>query len=127
VEQLSEVDEIGPIIAQSVFDFLHGDFGQETVADLKSVGVLMENVAQTGGSKIWEGKTFVVTGTLQKYSRDEIQALIVQHGGRASSSVSKKTDFVVAGENAGSKLLKAQELGVPVISETEFEGMMEQE
>ncbi len=68
-----------------------------------------------------EGKTFVVTGTLQKYSRDEIEELIVRHGGQASSSVSKKTDYVVAGENAGSKLDKAKELGIPVISEAEFE------
>ena len=71
------------------------------------------------------GKTIVVTGTLQKYSRDEIKELIELHGGKASSSVSKKTDFVLAGEEAGSKLAKAQELGVKVINEEEFDGLIE--
>jgi len=124
VEQLSETNEIGPIIAQSVFDFFQSPFGTETIADLKSVGVRMESVGSGGGSLALEGKTFVVTGTLKKYGRDEIQELIARHGGRASSSVSKKTDYVVAGENAGSKLAKAQSLGVPVITEEEFERLL---
>jgi DNA ligase (NAD+) len=72
------------------------------------------------------GKTVVVTGTLTKYKRDEIEALIAHHGGRAASSVSKKTDFVVAGENAGSKLDKAKTLGVRVLSEKQFEELIEQ-
>jgi DNA ligase (NAD+) len=109
------------IIAQSVYDFLHSDFGQETIRDLRSIGMKMESVASGGGSLALQGKIFVVTGTLQKYSRAEIEDLIVRHGGQASSSVSKKTDFVVAGENAGSKLDRARELGIPVISEAEFE------
>ena len=121
VEQLSETNEIGPIIAQSVYDFLHSKFGAETIDDLKSVGVKMESAARAGGSRALEGKTLVVTGTLQKYTRDEIEELITRHGGHAASSVSKKTDYVVAGENAGSKLEKAQSLGVPVITENEFE------
>jgi DNA ligase (NAD+) len=125
VEQLSETNEIGPIIAQSVFDFLHGKFGTETIADLKSVGVKMESAATSGGSRALEGKTLVVTGTLKKYARDEIEELIARHGGHAASSVSKNTDYLVAGEKAGSKLDKAKLLGVPVISEEEFQELLQ--
>jgi DNA ligase (NAD+) len=124
VEQLSETNEIGQIIAQSVFDFLHSEFGSETIADLKSVGVKMEADARPGGTRVLEGKTLVVTGTLVKYKRDEIEELISKHGGHAASSVSKNTDYLVAGENAGSKLAKAESLGVPVISEEEFERLL---
>jgi DNA ligase (NAD+) len=74
---------------------------------------------------VLEGKTLVVTGTLTKYSRDQINELITRHGGRAASSVSKKTDYVVAGEKAGSKLAKAKELGVAVLSEDEFEKLLQ--
>jgi DNA ligase (NAD+) len=81
-------------------------------------------VAASGGDGKLAGKTIVVTGSLQKYKREEIQELIVQHGGRAASSVSKKTDFVVAGEEAGSKLDKARQLGVKVLTEAEFEELI---
>ena len=126
VEELSSVPEIGEVIAQSVFDFLHSDYGREVIDDLAAAGVSMETpeserVLSNGALA---GKTVVVTGTLVKYKRDEIEALIARHGGRAASSVSKKTDFVVAGENAGSKLDKAKSLGVRVISEEEFEGVV---
>jgi DNA ligase (NAD+) len=125
-EELSRVSEIGPVIAQSVYDFLQSEFGRDTVRDLAAAGVSMEapeseRVAADGALA---GKTVVVTGTLTKYKRDEIEGLITRHGGRAASSVSKKTDFVVAGENAGSKLAKAQELGVRVLSENEFEKLL---
>jgi DNA ligase (NAD+) len=125
-DDLSRVPEIGPVIAAAVYEFLQSDFGRETIADLAAAGVLMEapeseRVAADGALA---GKTVVVTGTLAKYKRDEIEGLITRHGGRAASSVSKKTDFVVAGENAGSKLAKAQELGVRVLSEGEFEAMI---
>jgi DNA ligase (NAD+) len=126
IEQLSETNEIGPIIAQSVYDFLHSTFGRETIEDLKSVGVKMKSAGRAGGSRALEGKTLVVTGTLQKYSRDEIEELIARHGGHAASSVSKNTDYLVAGEKAGSKLAKAQQLGVKVVSEREFESMLRQ-
>jgi DNA ligase (NAD+) len=124
VEQLSETMEIGPIIAQSVYDYLHGKFGTETIEDLKSVGVKMKSAARAGGSRALEGKTLVVTGTLQKYARDEIEELITRHGGHAASSVSKNTDYLVAGEKAGSKLAKAEQLGVPVITEEQFEELL---
>jgi DNA ligase (NAD+) len=125
VDQLSETPEIGPIIAQSVYDYLHGPFGRETIQDLKKLGVKMESAAPApGGSRVLEGKTLVVTGTLKRYSRDEIHEVIARHGGRAASSVSSKTDYLVAGEEAGSKLDKARQLGVPVITEEEFEELL---
>ena len=125
VDQLSGVMEIGPIIAQSVYDYLHSPYGRETIADLRREGVLMELSGPAApATRALEGKTLVVTGTLQRYTRDQINELIAQHGGRAASSVSKKTDYVVAGEEAGSKLAKARDLGVPVISEEEFEAMI---
>jgi len=124
VEQLSAIHEIGPIIAQSVFEYLHGDFGRETIADLKDQGVRMTSDAPAAGPRPLEGKTLVVTGTLERYSREEIEALIARCGGRAASSVSKKTDYLVAGQNAGSKLAKAQSLGIAVLSESEFERLI---
>ncbi len=85
----------------------------------------MESTAAAAGARTLEGKTLVVTGTLVKYGRDEINELIAQHGGHAASSVSKKTDYVVAGEKAGSKLEKARQLGVKVLSEEEFERLIQ--
>lgn len=123
-EDLSNVNEIGPIIAQSVYDYLHSEFGRETIADLRRLGVQMETAASQETPQILAGKTLVVTGTLTRYSRDEIQDLIARHGGRAAASVSQKTDYVVAGEKAGSKLDKAKELGVPVITEEQFEKLL---
>ncbi|MBN2296449.1 MAG: NAD-dependent DNA ligase LigA, partial [Pirellulales bacterium] len=129
VEQLSEINEIGPIIARSVYDYLQSDFGAETIADLRRLGVEMETTAPPQGetSRALEGKTLVVTGTLTRYTRDEIKELITQHGGRAASSVSKKTDYVVAGEKAGSKLTKAEELGVHILNEEQFEKLLLEE
>ncbi|MEE9601708.1 MAG: NAD-dependent DNA ligase LigA, partial [Thermoguttaceae bacterium] len=125
VERLSAINEIGPIIAESVFGYLSGQFGKSTIKDLRSAGVRMQSQsAATEGSRVLDGKTLVVTGTLVKYTRDEIKELITQHGGRAASSVSKNTDYVVAGEKAGSKLAKAQELGVPVLTEEQFEELL---
>jgi DNA ligase (NAD+) len=124
VDRLSGTNEIGPIIAESVHEWLDSDFGRKTIADLREQGVRMEAAAAAGGSQALEGKTLVVTGTLLKYSRDEIQELIARHGGRPASSVSKNTDYVVAGEKAGSKLDKARQLGVPVLSEEEFERLL---
>jgi DNA ligase (NAD+) len=125
-EELSEVMEIGPVIAHSVYEFLHGDFGRETIADLKKAGVDMTapRAPKTAASGALAGKTVVVTGTLPTYSREEAEALIAQHGGRATSSVSKSTDYVLAGEKAGSKLDKAKKLGIRVISEAEFDELL---
>jgi len=121
-EQLSEVNEIGPVIAESVHDFFNNAAGQKTIAELKKVGVdpKMDVARKDAASQPLAGQTVVVTGTLTKFDRKEIEDLIVKLGGKASGSVSKKTSFLVAGESAGSKLDKAKELGVPVLSEAEF-------
>jgi DNA ligase (NAD+) len=126
VEQMGQIREIGAIIAQSVYDFLHSEFGQRSIERLKSAGVVMESLDGRPAGRSLAGKTLVVTGKLVKYTRDDIHALIEAHGGHAASSVSQKTDYVVAGENAGSKLDKAHELGVAVISEEEFERLISQ-
>jgi len=129
VEQLAAVDEVGPTIAESVYGFLSSDAGKQTIAELTELGLNMgepiSKEADGGGEKKLEGKTVVVTGTLVRFKRTEIKELIQEHGGRASGSVSKKTDFVVAGEAAGSKLTKAQELGVDVLTEDDFVAMIE--
>ncbi len=120
VEELGEINEIGDIIAESIYNFLQSEYGKQTVEDLRELGVKMEADKPQVASNKLAGKSLVVTGTLTKYTRDEIKDLIKQHGGKASSSVSKKTDYLVAGENAGSKLDKANSLGVQVISEDKF-------
>ncbi len=126
LETIGSTNEIGPIIAQSVYDYFHSDDGIELVLQLQTAGVSLEasteDAVDTTG--VFAGKTVVVTGSLSKYSRDEIERLIEQRGGRASSSVSKKTDFLIAGEAAGSKLEKAQSLGVPVLTEAEFDALI---
>jgi DNA ligase (NAD+) len=118
---------IGPEIAHSLHTFLHSDTGRGVIEELRAAGLVLEmpeaEVQGAAGTSL-AGKTLVVTGTLEKYSRQEIEALIVQHGGKAGSSVSSATDYLVAGEKAGSKLAKAQQLGIPVLSETEFESLI---
>jgi DNA ligase (NAD+) len=126
-DQLSEVNEIGPVIADSVHDFFSSDSGQKTIAHLHAVGIdPQQEVAQPEAvaDLPLTGKTIVVTGTLKNYSRDEIQALIQKHGGRAASSVSKKTDFVLAGDEAGSKLEKAKQLGIKILTEDDFQRLI---
>ena len=106
--------------------FLNSDQGQSTIDDLDQLGVNMETQnKQAPASSSLSGKVLVVTGTLTKYTRDEIHELIRQHGGKAASSVSKKTDFLVAGQQAGSKLDKARKLGVAVIDEEEFQRLID--
>lgn len=124
-EQLAAVDEIGPVIAHSVYSFFHSEAGIALVDDLRSFelnfGQPVDVSDVDGSSKILDGRSIVVTGTLTQYTRDEIKALIVDLGGKAAGSVSKNTSFVVAGEKAGSKLTKAESLGIPVLSEADFQ------
>lgn len=127
VDALDDIEGIGPEVAKAVHDWLHSDTGQQTIADLKAVGVNLaqpEDARTPPGEGKFAGKTFVVTGTLDRYSRKDIEGLIKQHGGRVTGSVSKNTDYVIAGESPGSKLNKARELGVTVLNEDEFEAML---
>lgn len=126
LEELTEINEIGPIIAASVFDFLHSDYGRQTIGDLRDHNLSMEERQerrQANGPL--DGKTLVVTGTLERYSRDEVKELIQKMGGRPASSVSSNTDYVIAGDKAGSKLEKAKELGVKILLENEFEKLIQ--
>jgi DNA ligase (NAD+) len=127
-EDLASTEDVGQVIAESVHGFLHSEHGQRSIRRLREAGVDMtapkKAAATAATAGPLSGKTLVVTGTLEKYSREQIEALIEQYGGRAASSVSKSTDFLVAGEKAGSKLEKARALGVTVISETEFDELL---
>ena len=124
LEQLSSIEGIGEIIAQSIYDYFRDENNLKLLDDLKQVGVNPVSKLQQKSDKL-AGKTFVLTGTLQNMTRDEASALIKSHGGKTSSSVSKKTSYVLAGENAGSKLDKAQNLGVIILTEEDFLGMIE--
>jgi DNA ligase (NAD+) len=128
VERLAQVEGIGQERAESIYKFFQSAAGRRTIEELRSLGLkLTEDIrpapAAVGGKEL-TGKIFVVTGTLSRYGREEIEDLIKKLGGKATGSVSKKTDYVVAGEKAGSKLDKARQLGVPVLSEEEFEKMI---
>jgi len=125
LESLVAVDEVGGIIAESLFEYIHSDAGREVLADLTQVGVNMEStefIDADGG--VLAGKIIVVTGTLTRFTRTEVQGLIEMHSGKVSSSISSKTDFLVAGDKAGSKLSKAKKLGVRILSEEEFENIL---
>jgi DNA ligase (NAD+) len=123
-EELASVKGFGPRRAESVYNFLHGP-GKKIIQDLRDAGLkLTEDVKPKVTSGPLAGKTVVVTGTLQNYSRKEIEDAIAAHGGKTTSSVSKKTDYVVAGDEAGSKLDKARQLGVKVLTEDEFEKLI---
>ena len=119
-ESLSYVEEIGPIVANSIKEFFEQEQTKDLIKRLKNAGVNMTRLKSDEEDDRFAGKTFVLTGTLEKYTREEASEIIEKFGGKTSSSVSKKTSYVLAGEDAGSKLTKAQSLGVQVISEEEF-------
>jgi DNA ligase (NAD+) len=116
-EEILAVEDVGPVVAQSILGFLHDPLNRELIEQLRAAGVHWDESAVERQSQHLNGKTFVLTGTLPNLKRDEAQALIEAAGGKVSGSVSKKTSYVVAGEEAGSKLAKAEELGVPVLDE----------
>lgn len=122
-EELTQVDEVGSIIAENICNFFAFEQTKEMIDKLKLVGVNMSYEDNVSDMK-FAGMTFVLTGRLEKYVRDDAAALIEQRGGKVSGSVSKKTSYVLAGEDAGSKLDKANQLGIPVITEEEFESML---
>ncbi len=124
VEELTEIDDIGEIMAVSVVEFFEEPQNRMFLQRLAEAGVhCKDNSEEELIDKRFDGKVFVLTGTLEKYKRSEASAIIERYGGKTSSSVSKKTDYVLAGADAGSKLEKAQALGIAVISEDEFEEM----
>jgi DNA ligase (NAD+) len=123
VEELSRVDEIGEVIAESVHRYFHAPHTEALLREFEELGLRLadERAATPKTESPINGKTIVVTGTLRHFTRDGIKEFIHNHGGHAAASVSKKTDFVVAGEEAGSKLEKARTLGVKVLTEEEFQ------
>ena len=122
-EQLEEVNEVGPRIAESIVEFFGDEHNRKLVSDLRRAGLAFSGQKKEKGTKL-AGKTFVLTGTLARHTRDEAKKMIEDAGGRVSGSVSKKTDYVVAGSDAGSKLDKARELRVSVIGEEELEELV---
>ena len=124
LEELTGVDDIGAVTAQSLLDWFASPQSQHLIARLREAGVNMEAEEQ-GSDQRFAGMTFVLTGSLERFTRDEASKMIEDRGGKAASSVSKKTSYVVAGAAAGSKLRKAQELGVPVLTEEEFLALMD--
>ncbi len=123
MEQLTRVFDVGEITAQNLYQWLHSEQSQHLIRRLREAGVNMTQPKEQVSSGL-EGKTFVLTGTLSRYTRNEASELIVKHGGKVSGSVSKKTSYVLAGEDAGSKLAKAQSLGIPVLDEDAFEQIL---
>lgn len=127
VQELDDIHEIGLSVAESVYEWFRDPRNIDLVERLEAAGVVMESDASAAAmlDERFTGKTFVLTGKLENYTRDEAAKLIEERGGRVSSSVSKKTDYVVAGEDAGSKLTKAESLGVVAMDENEFRSMIE--
>ena len=123
VEELTAIDDIGAITAGFIRSWVDSEQGKHLIARLKEAGVNMESTAVVSDQR-FAGMTFVLTGALEQFTRDQAGALIEERGGKVSGSVSKKTTYVVAGENAGSKLKKANELGIPVLTEEEFGAML---
>ena len=123
-EELESVMEIGPTIAESFREFMDKKENRNELDRLKQLGLLVE-LEKTESSTVLEGKQFVLTGTLESLTRDQAREKIVTLGGRVTSSVSKKTDYVVAGADPGSKLDKAKKLEVKILREAEFKGLIE--
>ena len=122
-ESLAQVQDVGEITANNIIEFFKQEQTKDIIEKLKQAGVNMETLEQDNNDNRFEGKTFVLTGALEKYTRDEASSIIEKFGGKVSGSVSKKTDYVLAGEDAGSKLTKAQSLGINIITEEEFDNM----
>lgn len=122
-EDILQIEGFGQIMAQSIVDYFSSESGKDLIEDLRESGINMMSLSQAKDER-FSGLTFVLTGTLPTLKRSEASKIIEEHGGKTSSSVSKKTSYVLAGEEAGSKLDKANALGIPVISEEDFMGMI---
>ncbi len=123
-EELSEINDIGEVMANSIKEFFIQDQTKDLIEKLKDAGVNTVSIEEENTDNRFDSKIFVLTGSLERYTRKEAEDIIEKFGGKTSSSVSKKTDYVLAGEEAGSKLTKAQSLGVEIISEEEFSNMI---
>jgi DNA ligase (NAD+) len=123
-EELATVDGVGNVIAESIIEWFQVDWHRNIVKRWQSAGVVMQLQEEQKMPQSLAGLTFVVTGGLESFSRDGINEVITAHGGKSSSSVSKKTDYLLAGSDPGSKLAKAQELGIPVIDEAKFKELL---
>ena len=124
-EELGMIDDIGPIVADSIREFFLQDQTIDLINRLKQSGVNTKNLEEESIDNRFEGKIFVLTGSLEKFTRQEASDIIEKLGGKTSSTVSKKTSYVLAGEEAGSKLTKAQNLGIEIISEEQFQEMIQ--
>ena len=122
-EDIEQIEGFGKIMAESAYEFFSLDSTKEMIESLKNSGLNMKSIKEVVDTR-FKGKTFVLTGTLPTMTRSEASKIIESFGGKTSSSVSKKTDYVLAGEEAGSKLDKANKLGVAVISEADFTEMI---
>ena len=124
-EELEAVDEVGPIVAESIVSFFGSKENRDTISRCLSGGVFL-SVPETPEKtdQAVEGKTFVFTGKLEKFTRQDGEEMVRNLGGRAAKSVSSKTDFIIAGTGAGSKLIKARELNVTILNEDEFLALM---
>ncbi len=125
IEDLTQVHEVGPIVAESIYNFFHNTKNLKVLEKLKKGGVVFPEEKMESRESSLTGKTLVLTGGLDSMTRDEARKIIETLGGRVSSSVSKKTDFVVAGKDPGSKYADAQRLGVKTLNEDEFKKMIE--
>ena len=123
-ENLSQINDVGPIVANSIVEFFAQEQTKDLISRLKGYGVNMEDTSTQSEDNRFEGLTFVLTGSLESFTRDEASNIIENFSGKVSGSVSKKTSYVLAGEDAGSKLTKAQALGIKVISEEKFKEMI---
>ncbi len=125
-EELKQIEDIGDIMANSIVEFFSQEQTKDLIERLKNAGVNMKSLEEESLDNRFEGKTFVLTGSLSEFTRKEAEEIIEKYGGKTSSSVSKKTTYLLAGEEAGSKLTKAQSLGITIISEQEFKNLLEQ-
>ena len=126
-EALLVVEDVGPVVAESIAHFFHEPHNQAVISNLQKAGVQWPNMKaakQERGAQPLAGKTFVVTGTLSSMTREDAKQLLINLGAKVSGSVSKKTDYVVVGENPGSKATKAESLGITMLSEGEFTALL---
>jgi DNA ligase (NAD+) len=124
-QELAAAEGVGPTIAEAVREWFATPWHRAIVDRWAQAGVRMEDERDESTPRTLEGLTLVVTGSLQRFTRDSVKEAIVSHGGKAAGSVSKKTDYVVVGDSPGSKAAKAEELGVPILDEDAFEALLE--